>query len=100
PPTVTHPLSLRAALPISAGIIEVSLDPGWLRMPLAGFLAGLSLVALGLLWVYPVQTSLLSQLAAGRPRRSHWLPLACVLIAYTLDRKSTRLNSSHVKISY
>src|SRR5690554_657102 len=78
-------LGILLVLACSAGIIEVSLDPGWLRMPLAGFLAGLSLVALGLLWVYPVQTSLLSQLLAGRPRRTHWLPLACVLIAYTLS---------------
>ena len=67
------------------GIIEVDLAPQWLRLPLAAFLAGLVLSALGLLWTYPAQASLLNQLVSGRARRTHWIPLTCTIIAYTLS---------------
>ncbi len=67
------------------GIIQVDLAPHWLRLPLAAFLAGLVLSALGLLWTYPAQASLLNQLVSGRARRTHWLPLSCTIIAYTLS---------------
>ncbi len=69
----------------SAGAFDIDLDAQWLRLPFAAFLGGLALCALGLLWTYPAQSSLAHQLAAGRARRSHWLPMACTLIAYTLS---------------
>lgn len=78
-------LGVLLVLLCSAGIVELGLSPEWLRMPLSAFLAGIALAALGLLWVYPVQTSLLAQLLSGRTRKTHWVPLACVLIAYTLS---------------
>ena len=67
------------------GIVQVGLSPEWLRLPLAIFLGGLVLSALGLLWTYPVQASLMYQLAAGRRRRTHWIPLFCTMVAYTLS---------------
>ncbi|HEY9572624.1 MAG TPA: hypothetical protein VIR76_05820 [Pusillimonas sp.] len=69
----------------SLGFVQIDLDPQWLRFPLAAFLAGLALAALGLLWSFPVQSSLLHQLATGRTRRSHWVPLFCTLVAYSLS---------------
>lgn len=67
------------------GIIQADLAPQWLRLPLAAFLAGLVLSALGLLWTYPAHASLINQLVSGRVRRTHWIPLSCTIIAYTLS---------------
>jgi len=70
----------------SIGVVEFGLAPQWLRLPLAAFLAGLALCALGLLWSYPTQSSLLNQVASGRlVRRTHWLPMFCTLLAYSLS---------------
>ncbi|PLC49430.1 hypothetical protein CR159_12555 [Pollutimonas subterranea] len=66
-------------------IIQVDLAPQWLRLPMAAFLAGMVLSALGLLWTYPALASLLNQLVSGRARRTHWLPLSCTMIAYALS---------------
>src|SRR3546814_10579464 len=77
-------LGVLLLLSCSLGIVQIDLDPQWLRFPLAAFLAGLALAALGLLWSYPVQSSLLHQLISGKPRRGHWLPLFCSLAAYSL----------------
>ncbi|HWK70061.1 hypothetical protein [Pollutimonas sp. M17] len=81
----TNGLGVLLLLCWSLGIVQIDLDPQWLRFPMAAFLAGLALAALGLLWSYPVQSSLLHQLLTGRPRRSHWLPLFCTLVAYSLS---------------
>ena len=67
------------------GFVQIDLDPSWLRVPLAAFLAGLALCALGLLWTYPAQASLFAQAYAERARRGHWIPLFCVMLAYTLS---------------
>lgn len=69
----------------SIGIIQTDLSPYLLRLPLAAFIAGLALCGLGLLWSYLVQTSLFSQLLAGRARRTHWVPMFCALVAYSLS---------------
>jgi hypothetical protein len=81
----TNGLGVLLLLCCSMGIVQADLDPQWLRFPLAAFLAGLALGALGLLWSYPVQSSLLNQLLTGKARRSHWLPLFCTLVAYSLS---------------
>ncbi|MFW7342836.1 hypothetical protein V0R37_15005 [Pollutimonas sp. H1-120] len=81
----TNGLGVLLLLSCSLGIVQIDLDPQWLRFPLAAFLAGLALSALGLLWSYPVQSSLLHQLITGKPRRGHWLPLFCSLVAYSLS---------------
>ncbi|HUG57404.1 MAG TPA: hypothetical protein VL002_04125 [Candidimonas sp.] len=73
-----------AVLLFGTGIIQVDLAPVWMRLPLAAFLGGLTFAALGLLWAYPAQASLLNQLVTGRSRRTHWIPLFCTMVAYSL----------------
>lgn len=77
-------LGVIATLSVGMGVITTDLAPQWLRLPLAAFLGGLTLAALGLLWSYPTQASLLNQLIAGRTRRTHWIPLFCTMVAYSL----------------
>jgi hypothetical protein len=69
----------------SVGIVQVDLSPYLLRLPLAAFMAGLALCGLGLLWSYLVQTSLFNQLLAGHARHTHWVPMFCALVAYSLS---------------
>jgi hypothetical protein len=69
----------------SLGVLETAIDPPWLRWPLAAYLAGLTLAALGLLWTYPALTSLLGQAVSGRTRRTHWIPVFCIMLAYGLS---------------
>src|SRR5690606_18573747 len=79
-------LGVLLVLSCSIGLVEFGLAPQWLRLPLAAFLAGLALCALGLLWSYPAQSSLLDQVSSGRlVRRMHWLPLFCTILAYSLS---------------
>jgi hypothetical protein len=78
-------LALLLLMACAIGIIDVDLATPWLRLPVTIFLAGLALAMLGLLWSYPVQASLLNQLAEGRPRRGHWIPLICAMTAYGLS---------------
>jgi hypothetical protein len=78
-------LALLLLMACAIGIIDVDLAAPWLRLPVTIFLAGLALAMLGLLWSYPVQASLLNQLAEGRPRRGHWIPLICAMTAYGLS---------------
>lgn len=77
-------LGVIATLLVGMGVIPTDLAPQWLRLPLAAFLAGLTLAALGLLWSYPTQASLLNQLITRRSRRTHWIPLFCTMVAYSL----------------
>jgi len=67
------------------GVFELDAYPHWLSFPLAGFLGGLAMAALGLLWSCAVHSSYLGQMAQGRRGRSHWLPLFLTLIAYSLS---------------
>ncbi|HEY9459615.1 MAG TPA: hypothetical protein VIR04_02310 [Paralcaligenes sp.] len=69
----------------SIGVVQVDLSPYLLRLPLASFMAGLALCGLGLLWSYLVQSSLFNQLLEGRARRTHWVPMFCAMIAYSLS---------------
>ncbi|NYT83440.1 hypothetical protein H0A70_18320 [Alcaligenaceae bacterium] len=69
----------------SLGIFESAIELQWLRWPLAAYLAGLTLAALGLLWTYPALASLLGQAVSGRVRRTHWLPMFCIMLAYGLS---------------
>lgn len=78
-------LALLLLMACAMGIIDVDLAAHWMRLPVTIFLAGLALATLGLLWSYPVQASLLNQLAEGRPRRGHWIPLICAMTAYGLS---------------
>lgn len=78
-------LALLLLMACAIGIIDVDLAAHWMRLPVTIFLAGLALAALGLLWSYPVQASLLNQLAEGRARRGHWIPLICAMTAYGLS---------------
>ncbi|SHG76729.1 hypothetical protein [Pollutimonas bauzanensis] len=78
-------MGVLAILSFGMGLIQTDLAPQWLRLPLAIFLAGLVLSALGLLWSYPLQASLLNQLVSGHARRTHWIPLFCTMVAYSLS---------------
>ncbi len=70
---------------LSLGVFQLGVAPQWLRLPLAAFLGGLVLAALGLLWSYSAQISLLNQAISGRARRWHWIPLFCTMLAYSLS---------------
>lgn len=74
-------LTLFAAM----GTIPTNLAPQLFRMPLAAFLGGLALCGVGLLWGFLAQASLFGQLIEGRRKRTHWVPLACALLAYGLS---------------
>jgi hypothetical protein len=78
-------LGVAAMLLFSVGIVPMDLAPQWLRMPMAAFLGGMALCALGLLWSYPVQASLLNQLISGRARKTHWVPLLLAMLAYSFS---------------
>ncbi len=69
----------------SMGLIDIGLSPAWMRFPLVSFLGGLALAALGLMWSYSVQASLIHQVISARLRRTHWIPLTCTTIAYILS---------------
>lgn len=69
----------------SMGILDVGLGAEWMRFPLAAFLGGLALGALGLMWSYSVQASLIHQVINARARRAHWIPLTCTVLAYMLS---------------
>ncbi|RTZ41110.1 hypothetical protein EKL30_15620 [Candidimonas sp. SYP-B2681] len=74
-----------AILAFGVGIVPIDLAPPWLRVPLAAFLGGLVLAALGLLWSYSVQASLFNQSLAGRRRRTHWIPMFFTILAYSFS---------------
>jgi hypothetical protein len=78
-------LGVLLVLGCAMGIVSTELEPQWLRMPLAVFLAGLVLSGLGLLWSYLVQASLFRQVIGGHLRRTHWIPLFCAMVAYSLS---------------
>src|SRR5690606_39828355 len=90
PPTVMYTLSLHDALPIYSGLEVDALDgaPGVRSARFAGS---------------PCDDDANNALLLGRmrgvPAGERSARYRCV-IAIALDRKSTRLNSSHVKISY
>lgn len=67
------------------GLAPVALTPYLLRLPLAAFVCGVAFCGLGLLWSFLVQSSLIRQLVLGEPRRTHWVPMFCVLLAYSLS---------------
>jgi hypothetical protein len=72
-------------LACATGMVQTELTPGWLRLPMAAFLAGLVLCGLGLLWSYLVLASLFAQMVKGQARRTHWVPLFCAMVAYSLS---------------
>ncbi len=67
------------------GLFPVALTPYLLRLPLIAFACGIAFCGLGLMWSYLVQGSLIGQLVLGEVRRTHWVPMFCVLIAYGLS---------------
>ena len=69
----------------SLGLVQADVSSSTLRLPLAAFTAGLAFCGLALLWFYLVQTSLLGQMISGQSRRSHWIPLFCAMVAYSLS---------------
>src|SRR5690606_39282927 len=89
PPTDTYPLSLHDALPISA----LPWAPAS-RLPL-----GLN-VRCSYRWSMMSFASLVLALAKGAALGVLELAAVRSLRVWCRDRKSTRLNSSHVKISY
>jgi len=69
----------------AVGVFQTNVAPDLFRMPLALFIGGLCLCGVGLLWSYLVQTCLFSQLIEGRHRRTHWVPMVCTMLAYSLS---------------
>lgn len=67
------------------GLAQGDFSPAVLRLPLTAYTAGLAFCGLALLWFYLVHASLFSQLITGQTRRTHWVPLFCALVAYTLS---------------
>ncbi len=78
-------LGVLVVLLCSLGLVQSDFSPAVLRLPLTAFTAGLAFCGLALLWFYLVHASLFTQLITGRARRSHWVPLFCALVAYTLS---------------
>ncbi len=64
------------------GIVAADIPPYLLRFPLAAFLGGLILAGLGLLWAYLEQLNLYARLVGGQRRKTHWVPLFCVIVSY------------------
>ncbi len=67
------------------GLTQNDFSPAILRLPLTAFTVGLAFCGLALLWSYLVHASLFTQLITGQARRTHWVPLFCALVAYTLS---------------
>lgn len=78
-------LGLLLVLLCALGVISTDFSPEWLRFPLLAFSSGVLLCGLGLLWAYLAQVSLFNQSMAGYARRTHWIPLTCMVIAYCLS---------------
>jgi hypothetical protein len=78
-------LGILLVIACSLGVIQTDLTPYLLRLPLAVYLGGILFCGFGLLWFYAVQVSLCSQAIAGRIRRTHWFPMFCAMIAYSLS---------------
>jgi hypothetical protein len=78
-------LGVLLILVCATGMVQTDLVAGWLRLPMAAFLAGLVLCGLGLLWSYLVLASLFAQMVRGQTRRTHWIPLFCAMVAYSLS---------------
>src|SRR5207253_8584336 len=100
PPTTTSPLSLHDALPI-----WLLMKTGALPANFSDALAGLgSEAAQGhftLIFAKGIIGGWLIALVAWMVTASHWtIGQVAITWMLTLDRKSTRLNSSHVAISY
>ncbi|MYN11956.1 hypothetical protein GSY71_02155 [Pusillimonas sp. TS35] len=78
-------LGIAAITLCSAGVVQLDIATIWLRFPLALFLSGLALGLLGLLWSYPLQSSLAARLASGRRPKLYWVPMLCTTLAYLLS---------------
>lgn len=78
-------LGLLLVMLCALGVISTEFSPEWLRFPLLAFSSGVLLCGLSLLWAYLAQVSLFSQSVAGYARRTHWIPLTCMIIAYCLS---------------
>src|SRR5699024_11600666 len=96
PPPVTPPLSLHDALPISCGLDLPVGDVGGLESLDAVLTEGHRRASLG--GTSPPGVVLLAEFHSTRDQ--HVSALRSGLSRGGLDRKSTRLNSSHVSISY
>jgi hypothetical protein len=64
------------------GIVGGDVDPPDLQQPLELFVAGVVACAGGLLFAWLAHLGLYRQLAAGRNRRTHWLPVLLTLACY------------------
>lgn len=69
---------------VAAGMIPFALSPYWQRLPMALFLAGMMLSALGLFWSGLTRNLLIRQVLSGRSRRTHWIPALFATISYAL----------------
>ncbi|MCI2808471.1 hypothetical protein [Eoetvoesiella caeni] len=78
-------LGLLLVLLCALGLIATDFSPEWLRFPLLAFSSGVLLCGLSLLWAYLAQVSLFTQFLAGYARRTHWVPLTCMIVAYCLS---------------
>src|SRR5205807_7669381 len=98
PPTpAPHTLSLHDALPIFARSRAAVRPPAWRQWALAASVALAAFVALGV-WLLPPSDTLAREVVAHvQSEPESWLATEHVTAA---DRKSTRLNSSHLVISY
>src|SRR5439155_23568582 len=92
--TSIYTLSLHDALPISASVTEVSRDCNLARGPMGQGKGGASAASNGKIRLSPHQEVFVSDLYTFPP------PPSSDAIEWPGDRKSTRLNSSHVAISY
>ena len=78
----TNGLGLALVTLCALGLLGADIPPYLLRLPLAAFLGGLILAGLGLLWAYLEQLNLYARLAGHYRRRTHWVPLFCVIAFY------------------
>lgn len=68
----------------SLGVVGGDVDPPDLQEPIAAYAAGLAFCAIGMLFSYLTHFSLFRQIAAGRARRTHWIPMLITVLAYLL----------------
>ncbi|HEY9281673.1 MAG TPA: hypothetical protein VIP51_16515 [Eoetvoesiella sp.] len=78
-------LGVLLVLLCALGLLQTDLTAYLLRLPLVAFVCGITFCGLGLMWSYLVQSSMIGQLVLGEPRRTHWIPLFCALVAYGLS---------------
>lgn len=82
--TGLNALGLVLVFGLALDLMPLSLQAFWLRLPMALFLAGLALGAVGLLWSGLAQAAIQEQTRGGQLRRLHWVPALLAIASHAL----------------